>query len=192
MPSLNRIKQFGAGEYYHVYNRGVEKRVVFVDSDDYSYFLGLIKRYVLPRPPWEGEYIRRNYSGRIRVYSFCLMPNHYHLLIQQTGDFDMTNFMRSLMTAYVRYFNEKYGRVGSLFQDCYKAVRVGSSEQLNQLIQYIELNPSNLISDVKNYPYSSLYFAADTSWISLVRTGYDPLSGRTPEQLSGVEGAKAL
>lgn len=114
------------------------------------------------------------------------------MLVQQTEEIDMTSFMRSLMTSYIHYFNEKYGRIGSLFQDCYKAVRIESNEQLYQVIKYIELNPIKFVSDARSYPYSSLYSEMEKGWLSVPQSGYDPLPGRTSEQLSGVERAKAL
>ena len=192
MPSKNRNKEFGPGEYYHAYNRGVEKRVIFHDDADYQYFMYLLRRYVSQKLPWENTLAPANYFGRISIYAFALMPNHFHLLIKQTGELDMPLFMRSLSNAYVRYFNEKYNRVGSLFQDCYKAVRITSDEQLFQVIQYIELNPVNLISDVTKYPYASGYRLLDRSWFPTTKTRSDLPAGLSPQAISGVEGAKAL
>lgn len=192
MPSKNRIKEFGAGEFYHVYNRGVEKRSIFLDRQDYLVFMNLLKKYLLPVEMMDINNRRANYFEKIELNAFCLMPNHFHFLLRQHSDRDVTQFMRSLISSYVAYFNRRHNRVGSLFQDIYKAVRIESNEQLYQVVQYIHLNPINLVENASDYPYSSFGNENQLAWISPVPTGYDPARGRTLQSLSGVEGAKAL
>ncbi len=158
MPGKNIIKEYKAGGYYHIYNRGVEKRDIFLDKQDYKTFLSYLKLYL--SPPLQGPSLQvkvspskqlKNYSKTIDLFSYCLMPNHFHLGVQQHTQRDITSFMRSLGTKYSTYFNKKYDRVGSLFQGRYKAVRIKSDEQLIYLTKYIHLNPPN-----KNkHPYSS-------------------------------------
>jgi putative transposase len=169
MPSKNRIKQYVPGDYYHLYNRGVEKRLIFLDEQDYGVFLGYLKLYLSKSGPLDKPHL--DLSDEIDLAAYCLMPNHFHLLVKQHTTRGIADFMRCLMITYVRYFNKKYDRVGSLFQDIYKAVRITSSEQLHQVEQYIYLNPQPLLEDVNLYPYSSLLHRAHPpAWIKPVGT----------------------
>ena len=154
MPSRNSIKQYVAGSYYHIYNRGVERRVVFMDDRDYRTFIGYLKFYLTPPDPWTRAH--KDLSQEIELMAYCLMPNHFHLLVRQVSDRGIESLMRCLMSSYVRYFNRRYKRVGSLFQDSYKAVRIINDSQLYQVEKYIHLNPESAIADVSRYPYSSL------------------------------------
>lgn len=99
------------------------------------------------------------------------MPNHFHLLIQQKGKYDMSQFMRSLTNAYVFYFNRKYGRVGSLFQGPYKAAPIKDEQHLLRVSAYVHRNPVSLKADIRFYPYSSYkqYQNKRKSWL---RTQY--------------------
>ncbi|MBU1071564.1 transposase [Patescibacteria group bacterium] len=158
MPAKNIVKEYQSGGYYHIYNRGVEKRDIFLDEQDYKTFLSYLKFYL--SPPLQGLTLKvktppsrqlRNHAETIDLFSYCLMPNHLHLGVQQHTQKAIASFMQSLGTKYSTYFNKKYDRVGSLFQGCYKAVRIKSEEQLIYLTKYIHLNPPN----INNYPYSS-------------------------------------
>lgn len=167
MPSRNTIREFSANEYYHVYNRGVEKRDIFIDDNDYVVFLSLLKRYLSREV--ESKINRHKFkslSGQVELLTYCLMPNHYHLLFYQTIDTGITELMRRLTTSYVMYFNNKYHRVGSLFQSRYKASSVNGDAYLHHISRYVHLNPDNYI----NYPYSSIRYylgASDApSWIN--------------------------
>lgn len=157
MPSKNAIKEYEAGAYYHIYNRGVEKRLIFLDDQDYKTFLSYLKFYltdpnlvdlrglssqVKPTPPSK---VLRNYSESITLIAYCLMPNHFHLFIKQGDDLSMSSFMSSLITKYVRYFNTRYKRVGHLFQDRYKAVKIEDGNQWIHLSKYIHRNPLDTI-----------------------------------------------
>ena len=149
--------------YYHIYNRGVEKRAIFSDPQDYSVFLSYLKEYLSPKDEaalfeklsekslsWkEKEKAQRllrlnNFFGLIGLISFALMPNHFHLLIKQTESNNIDSLTRSLMTRYVVYFNRKNDRIGPLFQGVYKAVLVQTEEQLLHLSRYIHQNPLKL------------------------------------------------
>lgn len=162
MPQRNSIKQYLAGGYYHLYNRGVEKRNIFEEDQDYGVFLSYLKTYLTPKDiddlqkqlanpqlPWsEKDKILKklrlkNFFGKIGLLAYCLMPNHYHLLVKQSSEKDIDYFMRSLNTRYVVYFNKKYKRVGPLFQGVYKAVRIETDEQLIYLSAYMHRNPSD-------------------------------------------------
>jgi len=158
MPSKNSLKKYVAGGCYHIYNRGVEKRPIFLDDMDYRMFLNLLK-LTLSNPEEIENYdalrIRNKYDS-VELLAYCLMPNHFHLLIKQLDESGMTELMRSIMTAYSSYFNRKYKIVGSLFQGRYKAALVDKDEYLVHLSRYIHMNPlDETESDLSEYPYSS-------------------------------------
>lgn len=155
MPSRNTVKEYEAGGYYHVYNRGVEKRTIFLDDQDYTVFLGLIKKYLAgEKAARENRHAYVRLDGEIKLLAYCLMPNHFHLLLFQTNADGITRFMRRLATGYAMYFNNRYGRVGALFQGKFKAARINSDGYLQHISRYIHLNPG----DYKNWPYSSLVY----------------------------------
>lgn len=165
MPSRNIIKAYGEHQYYHVYSRGIAKEPIFLDLRDYALFLGLFKRYLSSQPSKSRRHgLYPHYGKRLKLLSFCLMPNHIHLLIYQHDEKAMTEFMRAVMTSYSRYFNKKYKRVGPLFQSRYKASRIDRDNYLDHISRYIHLNPR----DWQDYPYSSLrYFLgqANAEWV---------------------------
>lgn len=178
MPAKNRIKIYVDNTYYHVYNRGVEKRTIFLDEQDYGVFLSYLKFYLMPSEP-RGPSPRlspaqqlTNHNQKISLIAYCLMPNHFHLLIKQTDKNCMTDFIRALSTRYSMYFNKRYARVGSLFQGRYKAVLVDNEMQFLYLTKYIHRNPLDLPgyqpSNLLEYPYSSYRNFTGTihqSWI---------------------------
>ena len=101
--------------FYHVYNRGVEKRDIFLDENDYNSFLSILSAYLSnQRVKLQGRALRigrHQLHEEIRLMAYCLMPNHFHFLIQQKSKNSITNLMRRILTAYSMYFNEKYARV---------------------------------------------------------------------------------
>lgn len=171
MPAKNCIKTYIENGYYHVYNRGVEKRDIFLDDQDYRVFLHLLKFYLSPpkknfiHPLSEITNFKpvriRNLSSLdkdVKLLAYCLMPNHFHLLIFQKSVNGMSKLLRSLLTAYSMYFNRKYNRVGHLFQGIYKAILIQEESYLLHLSRYIHLNPSEtgLTGMIPvNWPYSS-------------------------------------
>lgn len=169
MPGRNALKIYVENGFYHIYNRGVEKRTIFQGNQDYKVFLKYLKEALSPPPDRESlikEFsLRRqsfkgvsrqpkNYVEEIELLAFCLMPNHFHLLIKQTSSDSMEKFARSLLTRYSKYFNKRYDRVGPLFQGRYKAVLVDKDNYLLHLSRYIHLNPSEYTKDLQN-AYSS-------------------------------------
>lgn len=180
MPAKNRIKQYEEHSFYHLYNRGVEKRLIFLDQQDFSVYLSYLKTYLEPKDipalttilanpnssSKEKDAASRllrlnNFSDILTLFSFCLMPNHFHFLIKQTEINTIDVFMNSMSTRYSMYFNKKYKRVGPLFQGVYKAVLVSTDEQLFYLTRYIHRNPFKLIPKgqaLQGYPYSSYPF----------------------------------
>jgi len=159
MPSKNSIKQYAAESYYHIYNRGVAKQIIFAETDDYVVFLSLLKRYLSLTPLTDKQGRKYpNYSKDIELLAFCLMPNHFHLLIYQGDDSKaMEALMRSVITSYSGYFNRKYKRVGHLFQGAYKASRIDDEAYLQHISRYIHLNPK----DWQAYEWSSLPYYLD-------------------------------
>src|SRR3989344_8672090 len=129
--------------FYHIYNRGVEKRIIFQNSKDYQRFLETINFYRLhPTPRKLSTHIKFNFppipkhmlqNPLIEVICFCLMPNHFHLLLRQLTDNGITEFMRRISDSFTRYFNTKYERVGPLLQGPFKAKVIESDEYLLQL-----------------------------------------------------------
>lgn len=173
MPQKNSRKEYGAGGYYHIFNRGVEKRDIFLDEQDYKVFLGYMKFY-LEYPSLQGQALKdtegktispsrepKNYSSQIELLAYCLMPNHFHLLIKQSTDRGIAEFMQSLTLKYVLYFNKKYKRVGGLFQSRYKSVLIESEEHFVYISKYIHRNPIDLLPSrpglegICEYKYSS-------------------------------------
>lgn len=160
---MNVRKKFKKNSFYHIYNRGINKTPIFLCEGDYEYFINLIKKLLSPyleiHNP-EKNTIEKlpntKYMGHeIELYSYCLMPNHFHLLIKQISKRAMTKFMRRLMTSYVMHFNKKYGRSGRLFERTYCAVPIKSQKQLKNIISYIHENPAEITNELDNYTWSS-------------------------------------
>lgn len=170
MPSKNRIKQYLPESIYHVYNRGVEKRSIFNEPQDYKYFMGLFERYLEGTDNHNTQGLEyKNYSDRLEVVAFCLMANHYHIVLYQRDKKAMEEFMRSLMTAYSMYFNKKYSRVGSLFQDRYKAINIDTDPYAQWITAYVHRNPQN---SWEKHPYSSFHDYCGTpqhTWVKPAR-----------------------
>jgi putative transposase len=166
MPARNVVKQYAEDSYYHVYNRGVEKRQIFLDDQDYVMFLGLLKRHLSRNKELNARgIVYESYGGRVELLSFCLMPNHFHLLFYlNTDPTAITELMRRVSGTYTSYFNRKYERVGPLFQGVYKASLVDNDPYLLHITRYIHRNPK----DYYNWPYSSLpYYIKDrkADWV---------------------------
>jgi putative transposase len=129
--------------YYHVYNRGVDKNVIFFNSKNYLHCLHLVKRY------------KARYG--ITVIAYCLMPNHYYLLLRQDEDIPIYRFINSLFNSYVQAVNREQNRRGTLFQGRYQYVHVDRDEYIVHLCRYIHLNPvkANLVSRPEEWEYSN-------------------------------------
>lgn len=141
------------GHYYHVYNRGVEKRNIFLDDSDYYRFLLGLREYNdvhstqnILRRLLEGSRtsFKKEEDSLVEIVCYCLMKNHYHLLLRQLRDDGIPRFMQKIGTGYTHYFNEKHLRSGVLFQGKYKHVQIVTDGQLRYVKQYIHLNPLDL------------------------------------------------
>lgn len=180
MPSRNIVKTYVEGGIYHIYNRGVEKRVIFQDEQDYKVFLSYLKEYLsateikrktftLQGSTFKGiERQPNNYKLKIELLTYCLMPNHFHLVIKQLDGISMKFFMKSISTRYSMYFNKKYKKVGPLFQGKYKAVLVADESYLLHLTRYIHINPSEYFSNLVDAysSYADYLHLRKTEWLN--------------------------
>ena len=183
MPAKYSRKTYVENSYYHIYNRGVEKRVIFLDEQDYGVFISYLKDYLLPKADKEltaklsdsniDAAERRkilqllalnNFSQEITLLAYCLMPNHFHLLIKQTTLGSIDKFMNSLGTRYTMYFNRKYKRVGSLYQGVYKAVLVSNDSQFLHLSRYIHKQALDLVNQPCSFPEYGGF--RKTAWVN--------------------------
>lgn len=176
---MRRKSAFIEGEFYHLYNRGVDKRVIFTCQNDYERFLALLylcnsKQEVrmnnLATTSLESRLRIKRTEPLVAIGAFCLMPNHFHLLCTPYSSEGLSQFMKKLQTGYSMYFNIKYERSGSLFEGPFKDKHVLDDSYLKYLFSYIHLNPAKLINPrwkeskeiddrllrfIETYPYSS-------------------------------------
>ncbi|MBI2612602.1 transposase [Candidatus Kaiserbacteria bacterium] len=148
-------------ELYHVLNRGTEKRDIFMDDRDRARFVHDLFEFNDTKPASNVAYsFKRNmdvghpYIERERIvdlHAWCLMRNHYHLLISERMDGGTTTFMRKLNTGYTNYFNERYKRSGVLFQGKTKKVLIHSRAHFLHVIHYIHLNPLDYVSSAREW-----------------------------------------
>ena len=175
---------FLAGEYYHIYNRGVDSRIIFKDEYDYERFMVLLhlcngKNTVDMRNySREGKSFAKIFSvdmgdKLVDIGAYCLMPNHFHILIYERIEGGISMFMKKISTAYSMYFNRKYERKGGLLDRPFKAKHIDKDPYLNWVFSYIHLNPVKIIDSswkengilnpvkaekfMKEYKYSSYY-----------------------------------
>lgn len=191
---MERTTFFAEGEHYHLYNRGVDKRVVFSSSSDYRRFLMLLYLAnseedvrignVLKGTKYEDVFVRERGKPLVAIGAYCLMPNHFHLLVTPLEKDGISRYMLKLQTGYAMYFNTKNERSGSLFQGPFKSTHADNDRYLQYLYSYIHLNPAKLRDPrwketvrskngltkfVENYPYSSY-----RAYINAIHTITDP------------------
>ena len=174
-----RKTKFQTGEYYHIYNRGVDKRKVFMDEKDYVKFVYNLN--ILNNDLTKIE--RKNFISECRssksapsagaalgadfeilsklpklvdIICYCLIPNHYHFMLKQIADNGISKFMHKLADSYGLYFNKKHNRSGSLFQGPFKEIHIKKDSYLLWLSGYINGNPEiHKIAKAENYKWSS-------------------------------------
>lgn len=181
---MRRTGVIAIDEYYHVYNRGVDKRAIFLDATDYHRFLILLYLCNNTAPVNLEEHFRKGrgfteiFNARrgdpiVAIGAWCLMPNHFHLLCKEITEGGLQKFMLKLSTGYSMYFNTKNQRTGALFEGRFKAQHIDSDRYLKYIYSYIYLNPVKLVSGegfwkeigiqdkdavisfLQNYPYVS-------------------------------------
>lgn len=151
--SLRKVN-FVKGEYYHIYNRGNSKQKIFRDKEDYLRFIALLyiantsdkfNIYDLKKYVNSDIYEKEKSDSLVSIGSYCLMPNHFHILITEKAEGGISNFMQKLSTAYVMYYNKKYERSGSLFESKFKSKHIDKDNYFKYLFSYVHLNPIKLI-----------------------------------------------
>jgi len=173
---------------YHVYNRSVEKREIFVDDQDRFRFIHDLFEFNDEAPAVNLYYKRpliQSYEAKprkieqqkrkllVEILAFVVMPNHFHLLLRQIKENGISNFMHKLGTGYTMYFNQKYERAGSLFQGTYKAILVNQEAHFIHLPYYIHFNPLDLKfpewrdREIKNYK-QAMKFLENYRWSSFL------------------------
>lgn len=142
---------FDSGEFYHLYNRGTDKRDIFVTNGDYDRFIALLylcnqtKRIELTKSGVDDALDSPRDKQLVSIVAYCLMPNHFHILLQEKTKNGISLFMQKVTTAYTMYFNRKYQRSGGLFEGTFKARHANEDTYLKYLMAYIHLNPIKLI-----------------------------------------------
>lgn len=172
--ATNRKLVFATSEIYHVFNRGVDKRVVFTSKRDYQHAIDSINYYQFATVPFRfSQYLLLQVEERSRMFTqiihnakkevsilaYCLMPNHFHLILKQERDQGISRFVANFSNSYTKYFNARHDRNGALFQGPFKATHPDTDEEVIHLTRYLHLNPvtAYLIDPTKleNYPWSS-------------------------------------
>ena len=177
------------GHFYHIYNRGLAKQEIFLDKNDYLRMLSTFSFYLEKIPKAKYSITKKEELNKIllclpseplaQISAYCLMPNHFHLILKQIDEKGISEFMRKSLNSYTRYFNTKSNRIGPIFQGKFKAVLISSDEQLIHLSRYIHLNPfvAGLAKTPQEYAWSSynLYLQKKTCRIC---APIDLLTGR--------------
>ena len=165
---------FATGEVYHVFNLGVEKRQTFTDKREYdralltldfyryggvSAGLAQVLKLDLEKRAFFFSQLAKRTEKLVDIFGYCLMPNHFHLLLKQLSEEGISTFIGNSTNSYTRYFNMKHKRIGHLFQGVFKAARIEKDEQLIHVLRYIHLNPvvSYVIKEtyLEDLPYCS-------------------------------------
>jgi len=141
MPYRGEI--FAPGQYYHIYNRGAGRALIFFGEENYDYLERLMRRYC------------QGYGAA--AIAFCLMPNHYHFLRRQETDRSLSDFINVLFNAYVQALNRRRGRSGTLFEGRFRHARVDRWDYLIHLCRYIHCNPvkADLVTLAEDWPHSN-------------------------------------
>ncbi|MDD5147057.1 MAG: transposase [Candidatus Daviesbacteria bacterium] len=159
-----RIIPFINGDYYHLYNRGINKQQTFLDKRDYDRFAKTLFYYQIanPKPRFSVHRQQKTFpidetKKIVEIIAYCLMPNHFHLLVKQIHDGGISELIRKFVHSYTKYRNIKHNSQGPIFQALFKAVRIETDEQLIHVSRYIHLNPlvALIVKDLKLYPWSS-------------------------------------
>ena len=151
---MSRNIIFSPEEYCHCYGRGTEKRKIFLNRKDHERFTHLLFVCNSKNTIHLSDYGKKSFDDifdidrnetLVDIGAYCLMSNHFHLLIREKEDGNLSLFMQKLMTGYTMYFNKKYDRTGSLFESRFRAQHVDGDEHLKYLFSYINLNPVKMI-----------------------------------------------
>jgi len=181
-----RKTPIAVNEVYHVFNQSVAKQPIFISNQDYRRALDVLRFYQYRNPSLRFSFYNRlsisqkeEFFSRlilsaeklVEIICFCLMPNHVHFLLKNLRENGISRFMSNFQNSYAKYFNTRISRVGSVFRQNFKAVRIESEEQLLHVSRYIHLNPVSSflieVKDLKTYPWSSYppYLTQGETWI---------------------------
>ncbi len=143
MTAKPRRPPYIQSHYYHIFNRGSGKAKIFQEEDNYYFVLGRIKKY--------------SREFKLNVIAYCLMPNHYHLLIRQDGGYRAGLLPQRVFNSYSKAYNRKYDHSGTLFEGPYKIVHVTGESHLRHLCRYIHSNPvkDGLVQRPEEWPFSN-------------------------------------
>ena len=163
-----KYKEFAPGVITHIYNKGNNKEKIFFDESDYRALLYRIaltlgftqnelKNEKLLNVPYSRIRIENQGKNLFKIHTFCLMPNHFHFIIEQNGKTPLSTLMSKVFISYAMYINKKYDRVGHLLQDRFKSNLIENDEQLMWISAYIHMNPvkDKMVSSPEKYEWSS-------------------------------------
>jgi putative transposase len=165
MPSKYTVRSFVGGGVYHVYNRAVKEKTLFRDNSDYETFRFYLYIYLKPLKTVLEQYENlpfrlqiKNLHKEIDALAYCLMPDHFHLLLKQTSKDGVSKLMKQVTNAYTEYYNKKYHTSGPLVQGRYKATTLEKDSYLLQVARYIHLDPvlAQLAPTAQEYTWSSM------------------------------------
>jgi len=142
---------FAKDEIFHCYNRGVDKRTVFADQQDYIYFLKMLRHFNTSEVVGNLRLLETHkpINPPVTILSYCLLPNHYHLILRCNDDTGgLSKYMQRLGGGYTMYFNQKNARSGSLFQGKFKAKHIDSDQYLKHILAYVYHN--NIVHDIQD------------------------------------------
>jgi len=184
---MRKIK-ISPGEYYHIYNRGINKQKIFLDMSDYARFLFCLL-YFQSENTFNnfGHYVSffkkskkfnlslktmsKIISNRfVELTNFCLMPNHFHITVLEVDEKGISTYMQRVLNSYTKYFNTKYKRSGHLFQGPYQIVYIKDNEQLLYLSTYIHKNPQE-IKEIKKYDWKNYFWSSYQDYVKENRWG---------------------
>lgn len=174
---------FATDEHYHCFNRGVDKRVIFVDQQDYIYFLQLLK-HLNTSAVLGSLRLHKNkepIDPPVTMLSYCLLPNHYHLILRSNIDGGISKYLQRIAGGYTMYFNQKYERTGSLFQGKFKAKHIESDQDLRQMLAYVRYN--YIVHDIND---TTLYRSGLNTKDDLVRGLASNFKEEAQKQVVGI------
>lgn len=163
-------------QIYHVFNRSIAHQPIFLEEKDHQRFLETVNFYRFASTPLRFSFcnrlakqervifmerLQKEGKKQVKIFSFCLMSNHFHFLMKELIEGGIRKFVSNLQNSYAKYFNTKRKRAGALFQEMFKAIRIENDEQFIHVARYIHLNPYSSVivknlDQLKSYPWSSL------------------------------------
>ena len=187
MPSINAIKKYKINSYYHLYNRAHSKNTIFNNAEDYIFFVSILKKYLTPKVKVKinNEFFEidnpKSMHRNIDLIAFCIMPNHFHLLVKQKNEKDISKFVKRISISYCLYYRKKYKHSGYLFQGRFKGVLLRTEKAISKTFDYVHKNPTKakLAKKEENYRWSSSRHYAGKQRFSFIKSEGRTLLGAT-------------